>query len=84
MEEIIFALKLRKNIIPVITRKFEWPEILPDSIRPLQMFAGVPLNMEFFDAIIEKIRTMPISNPDKRAFYNKLTGVEEIEVCKMD
>lgn len=75
MEEISYALKLRKNIVPAITRKFEWPEILPDSIRPLQMFAGVPLNMEFFDAMIEKIRTMLVSNGDKTVKWDENNNI---------
>lgn len=53
--EIEHALKANKNIIPVLGRNFEFPEILPESINEIRYCHGLHANTEFFDSVIEKI-----------------------------
>jgi Leucine-rich repeat (LRR) protein len=54
--EIAHALKHGKNIIPVLLRGFEWPNVLPDDINDLRTFNGITANThEYFDAILKRL-----------------------------
>ena len=53
--EVARALKLGKNVIPVMQRNFEWPKNLPDDIAALQRMEGVSASNEYFDAVIDRI-----------------------------
>lgn len=55
--EIAHALKTKKNIIPILTRGFEWPHDLPSDIDEVRYCNGVTPNQEYFDATLEKLRT---------------------------
>ena len=56
--EIEHALKMKKNLIPIFGRDFEFPDILPESIDEIRYCNGIHANTEFFDAVIEKIISM--------------------------
>lgn len=62
-KEIEHALKLNKNIVPILLRGFEFPEKLPESIEPLRYKNGLEANTQFFDAFIEKLSEFFISKP---------------------
>jgi len=54
--EIAHALEKGKNIVPVMLRGFEFPDVLPADIEPLRMQNGVNANShEYFDAAIERL-----------------------------
>jgi len=54
--EIAHALKNGKNVVPVMLRGFEWPDVLPDEIEALRMQNGVNANStEYFDAAIDRL-----------------------------
>ncbi|MBQ7562104.1 MAG: toll/interleukin-1 receptor domain-containing protein [Synergistaceae bacterium] len=53
--EIARALELDKNVIPIMMRNFEFPEILPADIDELRHMNGISANNEYFDASIEKL-----------------------------
>lgn len=53
--EIAHALKLNKNIIPILMRNFTFPKKLPEDIAGLEKQNGITANSEFFDAVIEKL-----------------------------
>lgn len=53
--EIAHAVKLQKNIIPVMMRNFVFPENLPEDISAIERMNGVSANMEYFDAVVHKI-----------------------------
>ena len=58
-KEIRHALSLRKNIIPLMLRGFEFPSDLPEDIKGISMYNGIRVeNMDFFDAKIDKIVSM--------------------------
>lgn len=54
--EIAYAIKTKKNIIPLIMNGFKWPKILPNDINELKKFNGIPISFEFFDGVANKIR----------------------------
>lgn len=53
--EIGYALSCRKNVIPVMMRNFVYPDNLPDDLKILPELNGISANMEFFDAVVERI-----------------------------
>ncbi|MBQ6996763.1 MAG: toll/interleukin-1 receptor domain-containing protein [Oscillospiraceae bacterium] len=53
--EIEHAIKLKKNIIPVMMVGFEFPGQLPPSLQVLPFFNGVKSSREYFDAAIKKV-----------------------------
>ncbi len=55
--ELECAIDNKKNIIPVMTRGFQWPEpeSLPPKLRELPNYQTLAANYETFDATIEKL-----------------------------
>jgi S1-C subfamily serine protease len=54
--EIAFSLTKGKNVVPLMLRGFEWPEVLPADINELRMQNGVNAqNHEYFDAAIDRL-----------------------------
>lgn len=56
--EIEFAIKQKKNIIPIMMIGFDFPSQLPPSLQVLPFFNGVKASREYFDATIKKIISM--------------------------
>ncbi len=72
--EIAHALKCNKNIIPVLMRGFQWPDILPEDIANVRYCHGVTANMEYFDAVYSKLKNLLKITPeanDKEVHTNK-------------
>ena len=67
--EIEHAIKNKKNIIPVMMRGFEFPDTLPQSISQLPKFNSISANMEYFDAVIEKLESMFTTTLDDKSKY---------------
>ena len=44
--EISYALKLKKNIIPIMMPGFLWPEKLPDDINEIRNLNGITASTE--------------------------------------
>lgn len=53
--EVSYAIKLKKNIVPVIARGFDFPEVLPDDINDLRWFHGLVHGVDFFDARMDEL-----------------------------
>jgi hypothetical protein len=54
--EIAHALKNSKNVVPVMLRGFDWPDVLPADIEALRMQNGVTATSnEYFDAAIDRL-----------------------------
>ena len=56
--EIAHAIKLGKNIIPIMLEEFTWPESLPDDIKEIVNYNGIRISREYFDASITKFISM--------------------------
>lgn len=54
-KEIEYAFKQNKNIIPIWTSDFAFPENVPDSISGLRQIEGVALSTDYFDAFVERV-----------------------------
>ena len=66
--EIEHALKLNKNIIPIMMRNFKFPKEMPPTIEKLRSYQGLGASMELFDGTMEKMIKMLISKPDSALF----------------
>lgn len=53
--EIEYALMKEKNVVPVLTRGFQFPDRLPESIEPLRFRNGLESSTQFFDAFISQL-----------------------------
>lgn len=56
--EIERALKLKKNIVPIMADGFSFPSVLPETLKGLPYFNGVQVSREYFDASMTKIISM--------------------------
>lgn len=54
--EIMHAMKLGKNIIPVMLKGFSWPEKMPEGLEGLDTFQGIAAgDIHYFDSAIDKL-----------------------------
>ena len=60
--EIAHAIKQQKNIIPVFTNGFTWPDVLPECINELRYYNGAFINYDFFDGFMNKLYGLIQSN----------------------
>ena len=56
--EVEHAIKLKKNIIPLLVNGFTFPDNLPVSMQVLPFFNGVQVSREYFDASMDKLISM--------------------------
>lgn len=54
--EIAYALKQKKNLVPVMMNGFFWPENMPEDIADLKNYNGLTVTFEFFEGFIEKLQ----------------------------
>lgn len=71
-QELTYALKNNKNIIPVMMRGFEFPAFLPTEINAVRFMEGIVASNDYFDAVIDKL----VSLLKSRAGHKKI--VDEI------
>lgn len=60
--EIERAVNKNKNIIPVMMRNFTFPDDLPPTLCNLPYYQGISANMEYFDAVIDRLVKMHIKS----------------------
>lgn len=56
--ELEYAIKNKKNIIPILVNGFTFPDNLPDPLRVLPFFNGVQVSREYFNASVKKLISM--------------------------
>ena len=61
--EVAYAIEHKKNLIPVMLSGFEWKDNLPADIADLPNYQGVIGNMDYFDAMFERILKLLKSLP---------------------
>jgi len=81
--EIEYAIKLKKNIIPVMMRNFVFPDNLPESLAELRHYNGISANMELFDGVIIKLEKSLLLTPKPAGTTtNKNISKNKIKVRK--
>ena len=70
--ELSFALKQGKNVIPILLRDFVFPEYLPEDINAVRHRNGLEASTEFFDAFVDKLKAFLTSrtNVYRRVIQN--------------
>ena len=61
--EIAHAIRQQRNIVPVMTRGFTWPDSLPDEIATISSFNGLSPSHDYFDATISKLTELLLAIP---------------------
>jgi hypothetical protein len=62
--EVAHAFAHDKNVVPILLRGFEWPDVLPDDIEALRMQNGINANSnEYFDAALDRLAKFLQSSP---------------------
>lgn len=61
--ELSYALKQKKNIVPVLLRGFIFPDQLPDDINDVRFKNGLEASTEFFDAFVARLQKFLVSKP---------------------
>ena len=62
-QELACALRTGKNVIPLTNRKFHFPEELPEDINDVRWKNGIVVNIEYFDAMVNKLISFLHSKP---------------------
>ena len=63
-KEIEYAVKLNKNIIPIVTREFELPENLPETMKDLPMYERIEASADGMETAMKKLKRMIKSAPN--------------------
>ncbi|MCL1823408.1 MAG: leucine-rich repeat domain-containing protein [Oscillospiraceae bacterium] len=70
--EVACALENGKNVVPVMLRGFEFPDVLPDDMEALRMQNGVNANSnEYFDAAIDRLIEKFIKSKPRNSIVKK-------------
>ncbi len=68
-KEVCHAMKLNKNIIPVMLAGFEWPKPMPTGMEELCNYQAISAGeREFFDMSIQRLSQYLTAKPHKRLF----------------
>ena len=65
-QELAYALARGKNVIPLMSRGFRFPNYLPPDIEAVRWKNGIEVNVEYFDAMIDRLTTFMQSRPAKK------------------
>ena len=55
--EVLHALKTKRNIVPVMLNGFQWPLPMPDGMEELAWYQGVPASQDFFDLSMKRLQS---------------------------
>ena len=64
-QELAYALKAEKNIIPIMMRGFKFPFFMPKEISDIKIMEGITASNDYFDAVIQKLETLLTSKKNK-------------------
>lgn len=61
--ELAYALRLNKNIVPILASDFVFPQNLPKDIEKISVKNGIYYNKQYFDAMYCKLKDFLLSRP---------------------
>ena len=70
--ELACALQNGKNVIPIMSNDFSFPEELPEDISEIRWQNGIIVHIDYFDAMVEKLVTFLRSRPRQRKLARRL------------
>ena len=72
--ELARALEKGKNVIPIMSGDFRFPDDLPSDIEDVRWRNGIAVNVEYFDAMIDKLTTFMQSKSKKKSRTSLFVG----------
>lgn len=72
--ELARALEKGKNVIPIMSGDFRFPDDLPSDIEDVRWRNGIAVNVEYFDAMIDKLTTFLKSKSKKKSRTSLFVG----------
>lgn len=63
-QELAYAIKNEKKIIPIMMRGFKFPFFMPKEISDIKIMEGIPASNDYFDAVIQKLERL-LNSPKK-------------------
>ena len=70
-KEIRHAIKTSKNIIPIMTNDFKWPENLPDDIANLSRYNGLSINFLYFKDEMKRLKEFLAASKSMESYNEK-------------
>ena len=64
-QELAYALRLKKNVIPVLLRGAAFPENLPEDVEKVRFCNGPQYSSEYFDSFYQKLKSFMHALPRK-------------------
>ena len=88
--ELAYALKLKKNIIPVLLSGANFPSNLPDDLKEIHRYNGLYHNSEYVDAFYEKMKGFLLSQPSNNMkvkydifiSYRRVDGIDYARILQ--
>lgn len=81
--EVERAIQKNKNVVPILMRNFVFPKVLPESLSQLPYYNGIKAEMDYFEAVLKKIRNLLISKTSTpHVGQEKQADTEFIELLK--
>jgi hypothetical protein len=79
-KEISYALKLNKNVVPIMLKGFTWPEVnlLPDDIRELPNQQGISPSGELYEESITRLTSKLIKSKPTCKYLRRISLVISI------
>ena len=62
-KEVVEALRLGKNIIPFMLRGFSFPADLPECIKEVKDYQGIPASQDYFDSTMDRLKNLLSYSP---------------------
>ena len=76
-QELAYAIKNEKTIIPIMMRGFKFPFFMPKDISDIKFMEGIPASNDYFDAVIHKLEKLLTSKKAVKEVKAKKVTLDE-------
>lgn len=81
--ELAYALKAGKNVIPIKSSKFHFPDNLPEDIEAVRKKNAVITSYDYFESMVQKLISFLISKPKKKPWVKLGIGILAVAVIAL-
>lgn len=72
-QELSYALRLKKNIIPILLTGADFPKELPDDVKQVRHINGPAYNKDYFDSFYQKLKSFMHAQPRRQVTNNNVS-----------
>lgn len=76
--ELGYAIKKKKNVIPILLGGFEFPAALPEDIDEVRFINAPPYSREYIDSFYEKLKVFLRTSPPSNGANGKAAGGQTV------